>query len=122
MRPIKIMGSFIVIWSRLLPAILFSIVFLPSPTLASIRRDVDSGIHYFCYDGYSSVYTTMKGYGSGLRGNGSSLPIQEGVWTPSAQVPGCYYREMSSATRNYFIQYIYKNCVQLRRNCFRVDP
>ena len=116
------MGPHVLPLPRALFTILCGIVLLPSPALASIRRDVDSGIHYFCYDGYSSVYTTMNGFCSGLRGNGSSLPIQEGVWTPSAQVPGCYYREMSSATRNFFIQYIYKNCVQLRRNCFRVDP
>ena len=43
----EFIDPFIVRWSRLLPTILFSIVFLPSPTLASIHRDVDSGNHYF---------------------------------------------------------------------------
>ena len=116
------MGPFIVSWSRLLPTILFSIVFLPSPTLASIRRDLDSGMHYFCYDGSSSVYASMKGVGLGLNGNGSMLPFSEGIWTPILDSPGCYYRPMSDSTRYTLLRNLIYHCVQLRKNyCFLID-
>ena len=120
--PIKIMGPFIVSWSRLLPTILFSIVFFPSPTLASIRRDLDSGMHYFCYDGSSSVYASMKGVGLGLNGNGSMLPFNEGIWTPILDSPGCYYRPMSDSTRYALLRNFIKYCALLRKNyCFLID-
>jgi hypothetical protein len=116
------MGPFIVTRSRLLPAILFSIVVLPSPTLASIRRDLDSGMHYFCYDGSSSVYASMKGVGLGLKGNGSMLPFNEGIWTPILDSPGCYYRPMSDSTRYDLLRNFIKYCVVLRKNyCFLID-
>jgi hypothetical protein len=85
---------------------------------ASIIRDAENGIHYYCGDGSSAVIGTAKGLNIGLRGNGLLMPISEGYWTPVPGRFGCYYRGMSATSQQSILEAIYYYCVQERRNCF----
>jgi hypothetical protein len=85
---------------------------------ASIIRDAENGIHYYCRDGNSAVIGTAKGLSIGLRGNGLLMPYSEGYWKPVPGRLGCYYRGMSVTSQQSILEAIYYYCVQERRNCF----
>ena len=90
----------------------------PLKATASIIRDAENGIHYYCSDVSSAVIGTAKGLKIGLRGNGLLMPYSEGYWEPVPGRFGCYYRGMSAATQQSILEAIYYYCVQERRNCF----
>jgi hypothetical protein len=92
--------------------------FAPLKATASIIRDAENGIHYYCGDGNPAVIGTAKGLRIGLRGNGLLIPYSEGYWAPVPGRFGCYYRRMTAATQQSILEAIYDYCVQKRRNCF----
>lgn len=97
---------------------LFACFNTPHKVSASIVRDAENGIHYYCSDGRSFVIATAKGLNVGLSGDGLSFPFGEGNWSPMPGRFGCYYRGMSAATQQSLLKAVYYYCVQVRRNCY----